>query len=141
LHGSLYAAEYGWDASFERYVAEPLAEFAARGNPRERIWIVENSSAIVGCIAIVEATPHEAQLRWFLLHPLARGRGLGRTLARNAVEFARSAGYRSVFLWTVRELEAAARVYVALGFRVTDESTCERWGATVTEQRYQLDLA
>jgi hypothetical protein len=32
LHGSLYAAEYGWDHTFEAYVAGPLAEFGKSHN-------------------------------------------------------------------------------------------------------------
>jgi GNAT superfamily N-acetyltransferase len=41
LHGVTYAREYGWDQSFEANVAGPLADFALRNNPRERIWLVE----------------------------------------------------------------------------------------------------
>ena len=41
LHGTLYAAEYGWDHTFEAYVAGPLAEFGKSHNDRERIWLVE----------------------------------------------------------------------------------------------------
>lgn len=40
LHGTLYAAEYGWDYTFEAYVAGPLAEFGKSHSDRERIWIV-----------------------------------------------------------------------------------------------------
>lgn len=37
LHGVLYASEYGWDNTFEAYVAGPLAEFAKAHSNRERI--------------------------------------------------------------------------------------------------------
>jgi hypothetical protein len=32
-HGALYAAEYGWNASFEALVAQIVADFAAGGDP------------------------------------------------------------------------------------------------------------
>src|SRR5262245_57962092 len=57
LHGVIYAAERGFDATFEAYVAEPLAEFVRAGNPRERLWIAERAGRIVGCVAIVETSP------------------------------------------------------------------------------------
>ena len=41
LHGVLYAEEYGFNHTFEPYVAGPLAEFARSHNHRERIWVVE----------------------------------------------------------------------------------------------------
>ncbi len=69
LHGILYAQEYGWDYTFEAYVAGPLAEFAKAHNERERIWMVEKDGQIAGSVAIVEASKEEAQLRWMLLTP------------------------------------------------------------------------
>ena len=78
MHGLVYAEEYGFDTTFEAYVAGPLAEFVLRGSPRERIWIEERDGGVGGCVAIVEAGPGAAPLRWFLVHPLARGTGPGR---------------------------------------------------------------
>lgn len=140
LHGILYTEEYGWDYTFEAYVAGPLAEFVKSHNDREKIWIVEKDGKVSGSIAIVEASREEAQLRWLLLHPELRGYGIGKMLAEEALGFCRESGYRSVFLWTVSDLKAAAKLYVAFGFEMTEENTHKLWGSTLTEQRYDLML-
>ena len=46
LHGVLYAKEYGFDHTFEPYVAKPLAEFVKSQTARERIWIAEHVGKI-----------------------------------------------------------------------------------------------
>ncbi|MEE4607924.1 MAG: GNAT family N-acetyltransferase, partial [Desulfobacteraceae bacterium] len=74
LHGECYGAEYGFDHTFEPYVAAPLSEFVLRGEPRERIWIVTRAGRVGGSVAIVAASESEAQLRWLLLAPPLRGR-------------------------------------------------------------------
>ena len=140
LHGTLYAPEQGWDHTFDAYVAIPLAEFAKSKSPRERIWIVEKEGRIIGSAAIVKFSEKEAQLRWLLLHPEVRGRGLGRRLVEDALDFCRDIGYSSVFLWTVNTLPIAAQLYQSVGFKQTDELTHELWGSTVTEVRYELAL-
>lgn len=140
LHGILYAPQQGWDHTFDSYVAIPLAEFARRRNPKERIWIVESNGQIAGSVAIIEFSQKEAQLRWLLLHPDLRGRGLGRRLVEEAVAFAREAGYFSIFLWTVDSLPAAADLYKSMGFREREKVTHELWGSLVTEVKYELEL-
>jgi N-acetylglutamate synthase-like GNAT family acetyltransferase len=140
LHGVLYAKECGWDHTFEAYVAGPLGEFAKSRTGRERIWIVERGGQVAGSVGIVEASAEEAQLRWLLLHPDLRGHGLGRALIEEAIRFCRNSGYSSVFLWTESALKAAASLYRASGFRLTQEATHEMWGTVVTEQRYDLKL-
>jgi GNAT superfamily N-acetyltransferase len=140
LHGVLYAAEYGWDSTFEAYVAGPLADFGKSHNDRERIWIVEKGGTVAGSIAIVEASTDEAQLRWFLLHPSLRGQGLGRSLMEEAINFCKENHYSSVFLLTESALTAAARLYESSGFQMILQNTHELWGTVVTEQRYDLIL-
>jgi len=140
LHGVLYAEAQGWDYTFEAYVAGPLAEFAKSHNDRERIWIVELDDCIAGSIAIVESSKDQAQLRWLLLHPDLRGRGIGRLLVEEAINFSAANNYSLVFLWTERALDKAARLYLAAGFSLTEQHTHKLWGATVTEQRYELSL-
>ena len=141
LHGTLYAAEYGWDHTFEAYVAGPLAEFGKSHNDRERIWIVEKDGKVAGSIAIVGASTDEAQLRWFLLDPSLRGQGIGRFLVDEAISFCKESHYSRVFLWTESALNAAARLYESSGFGLTEQNAKELWGAIVTEQRYDLILS
>ena len=140
LHGHLYDIEYGYDSSFEGYVAEYLVEFASKINDREKIWIIEKNNEIRGSMAIVEHSNSEAQLRWLLLHPDIRGQGLGKKLMDDAIEYCRAKKYSSIFLWTEDLLEPATRLYISKGFQLTEEKTHKLWGAELTEQRYDLGL-
>src|SRR5919202_2340160 len=121
LHGVLYAKEYGFDHTFEAYVAAPLAKLVQSPGPNERIWIAERNGALAGCVAIVASTTDVAQLRWFLVDPSCRGTGLGKRLLSDAIEFCRACGYESIVLWTVSGLPAAAHLYRAAGFEKVEE--------------------
>jgi N-acetylglutamate synthase-like GNAT family acetyltransferase len=140
LHGILYAREYGFDPTFEAYVAAPLAAFVRAASPRERLWIAERDGRLVGCVAVVAASPDTAQLRWFLVDPSARGAGLGRRLLGEAVAFAGGCGYKALILWTVSALTAAAHLYRAAGFRKVEAKPGRMWGVDVVEEKYELAL-
>lgn len=139
LHGRLYAEAYGFDTTFEAYVAEPLSRFVLSRDAGQRIWVVERQGRIEGSLAIVRHSEDTAQLRWFLLHPRLRGQGLGKELARQALKFCRASGYRRVFLWTIKGLAAAAAVYQSLGFRLEASKPSFLWGDNRVEERYGLD--
>lgn len=141
LHGELYAREEGFDLTFEGYVARTLGHFATPLDPaRERMWLAEEGSQLVGCVAVIRHSDEAAQLRWLLVDPSCRGRGLGRRLVDEVVSFARAAGYRTLFLDTVKELGPAAAVYRAAGFVVIGEGDHPAWGRALTAQRYELRL-
>ena len=155
LHGKIYAEEYGFDTSFEPYVARPLSDFSLSENKRQKIWIVEKEDEhfslfimgvdekedeIVGCIAIVDAGENLAQLRWLLLTKENRGQGIGKMLMQYAVDFCREQGFDGVFLWTVDLLVEAAGLYKSHGFRVTEQKRHRLWGLMLNEQRYDLKL-
>ena len=138
LHGILYAREYGFDATFEAYVAGPLAQFVLSPSEGDRVWIAEREERILGSIAIVGASATDAQLRWFLVDPSARGCGIGTRLLHEALAFCRESGYESVFLWTVSALTTAARLYRSAGFQKVEENAGQRWGMEVVEEKYVL---
>lgn len=140
LHGKTYAKEYGFDTSFEPYVARPLSDFSLSKNPRQQIWILEADDEILGCVAILDAGNNLAQLRWLILDEKARGFNYGRALVDYALTFSREKKYDKVFLWTVDILEVAARIYKKFGFEITEENEHELWGRLLNEQRYELVL-
>ena len=140
LHGVNYAREYGFDHTFEAYVAGPLSKFARSASKRERIWLAERDCRIVGCIAITAASPDVAQLRWFLVDSSARGIGLGKRLLNEAVGFCKTSGYTSIILWTVSALDVAARLYRSVGFKKVAKKAGEQWGVDVVEEKYELRL-
>ena len=143
-HGELYADEFGWDASFERLVARIVADYAdraGRDGHHDGAWIAELDGARVGCVFCVAADERRAaQLRILLVHPDARGRGLGGALVDTAVQFARGAGYERVRLWTNHPLEAARHVYLSRGFELVDEQRHHSFGADLIGQTYALEL-
>ena len=141
-HGELYAAEFGWDTTFEALVARIVADFAAAadGQARQRAWIAERAGERVGCVFCVPADEHTAQLRILLVHPSARGHGLGARLTDECVRFARSSGFSRIRLWTNHPLVAAGRIYRAAGFRLVAEETHASFGADLVGQVYELDL-
>jgi GNAT superfamily N-acetyltransferase len=141
-HGEVYAEEFGWDADFEALVARIVADYAADRDPgREAAWIAELGGTRVGCVFLVARDADTAQLRILLVDPAARGRHLGRRLVAECVGFARRAGYRRMVLWTNEPLAAARHIYLAAGFRLVTEEPHHSFGADLTGQYYELDLA
>ncbi len=140
LHGITYSQEYGWDYSFEGYVAASFGEYVqSADHERSRLWIVERQDQIAGSIGIVgRKGMDEAQLRWFLLTPELRGQRYGYRLMEAAVQFCCQQSFSSIYLWTVRDLTTAARLYQAFDFVEMEELTHPLWGKMITEVRYQL---
>lgn len=139
--GLLYAAEYGWDQTFEALVAEVAARFVREFDPaHERAWIAERQGRIVGSVFLVRRSAEQAQLRLLYVEPEARGSGLGRRLTDECIAFARAKGYRSLMLWTNGGLHAARRIYQAAGFRLVSEERHRSFGHDLVGQNWELAL-
>lgn len=140
-HGEMYAAEFGWDTSFEALVARIVADYAGEhDDAREAAWIAEHGGRRVGCVFCVAADERTAQLRILLVDPAVRGHGTGARLVDECLEFARRAGYERMKLWTNDPLAAARRIYLSRGFQLVEEEPHASFGTTLTGQVYELDL-
>jgi DNA-binding MarR family transcriptional regulator/GNAT superfamily N-acetyltransferase len=140
-HGVLYAQEHGYDEHFEALVAEIVAGFIRRFDPRrERCWIAEKDSEVVGSVFLVKKSKTVAQLRLLLVEPSARGLGIGKRLVSECVRFARQVGYRKITLWTQNDLDAARNIYRAAGFRLAAQKKHHSWGHDLVAEIWELKL-
>jgi GNAT superfamily N-acetyltransferase len=140
-HGVLYAAEFGWDTSFEALVARIVADYAnGHDSSREAAWIAELDGVRVGCVFCVSEDDDAAKLRILLVEPAGRGRGLGGRLVDTCVAFAAQAGYAQMRLWTNHPLVAARAIYLRRGFVLESEEPHHSFGVDLIGQVYQRDL-
>lgn len=135
-HDVYYAENYGFNHDFGRYVEGPLTEFYNRNSSEEGIWLLEDSSGLKGCVALVRVSPEEAQLRWFYVDESLRGRGFGQTLMNLLTAFAVEKQYKRIILWTVSLLDEARGVYERNGYVLEEEHESRIWGRELIEQKY-----
>lgn len=140
-HGELYAREYGWDVRFEGLIADVVGGYVRTFDPaRERCWIAERDGENVGSIFCVRGTDEVAKLRLLLVHPSARGLGVGGRLVRECVEFARQVGYRKISLWTQETLTAARRIYQTEGFQIVHREEHNSFGVPLMAEVWEMVL-
>ena len=141
-HGARYAAEYGWDATFEALVARIVADFAERRDTRrEAGWIAELDGERVGCLFCTAADAEDtAQLRLLLVEPSARGAGIGTRLVDECLRFAGRSGYRRITLWTNDILADARRIYERAGFRCDRREPHHSFGHDLVGEYWTRDL-
>ena len=138
-----YAQQYGWDERFEALVAKIVSEFVTSFDPaRERCWIAEIDGRSVGHIFLVKHPdePSTAKLRLLYVDPGTRGLGLGDSLVKECLRFAKTAGYRKVTLWTQSILTAAHRIYQRAGFHLVKEEPHTSFGHQLVGQEWELKL-
>jgi GNAT superfamily N-acetyltransferase len=140
-HGEVYADEFGWDMSFEGLVARIVADYASEESPRaQAAWIAEVDGQRVGCVFCVPAGGTVAKLRILLVHPDGRGRGLGGQLVDTCMEYARTAGYTRMRLWTNDVLVAARHIYLDRGFVLIESTPHHSFGVDLVGQTYEADM-
>ncbi|MEL6536883.1 MAG: GNAT family N-acetyltransferase [Bacteroidota bacterium] len=133
----MHGRHYSFGVPFECYVAETLAAFFREFDPeKERIWFAEVEGKVVGTLALKNSEGW-AQLRYFLIDPEYRGRGLGRRLMDRWMQAMKAMGYDRAFLLTTDGLEASAHLYGRYGFALTGTKSTD-FG--VPEHRYEMKV-
>jgi DNA-binding MarR family transcriptional regulator/GNAT superfamily N-acetyltransferase len=140
-HGALYAAEYGFNARFEALVAQVAGAYLAQHDAAcERCWIAERDGVTIGSGFVVRHNDAVAKLRLLLVEPSARGLGVGKRLVAECVDFARSAGYSRIVLWTNDVLVAARGIYQAAGFHMVQQHPHSDFGPAIVGEDWELEL-
>ena len=139
-HGVIYAREYGFNEAFDAYVAGGMAGFIENKSSAEHLWIAEFQERFAGSVAIVRHDAQTAQLRWLIVEPEVRQKGIGKQLVSQAVRFAGDNDYRSVILWTIDFLDSARSLYADAGFQLVETKASQVWGQTLMEECWRLNL-
>ena len=99
-----------------------------------------DSALAAACQRLALPAYRAKQVRKWLLEKRAQGFGLGKKLVREAVGFARAAGYHRMVLWTNDILHAARAIYLAEGFRLVAEEKHHSFGQDLVGQNWELAL-
>lgn len=142
-HRELYKAEFGFLGEFAEYVEKYVLEFNKKHNEdKENIWIAEYNKKLIGVIAVAKGdNDYTAQIRWFLIEPEARGKGLGHRLVKTALDFCKEKNYKHIFLWTADVLKTARHIYGSYGFKLTETVPNTEWtDKKILEEKWEVDL-
>lgn len=135
--------EFGADGpGFAIHDREVSAMCAAYTQPRSAYFVLEYAGRVCGgggIAPLTDATDDTCELRKMYFLPEVRGRGAGRALMRQCLDYARNRGYRQCYLETLSGMHAAEALYRKSGFvplsapmGATGHFACNRW--------YLLDL-
>jgi GNAT superfamily N-acetyltransferase len=143
LHATYYYENWNLDASFETQVGRELSEFISEFEEnRDGFWVATVAGEFAGSVAVDgrHTSQQGARLRWLIVAPSLQGRGIGGVLIKEAIEFCKRVGYKKVYLWTFKGLEAARLLYERAGFRHCEEHNVDQWGRRLTEQMFEMYL-
>ncbi|EPZ17278.1 GCN5 family acetyltransferase [Thauera terpenica 58Eu] len=111
-----YAAWLGVDLSFQGFADELANLPGAYGEADGRLFFAEIDGRPAGCVGIRRFSEGVCEMKRLYVDPDARGRGLGRQLALQAIKAAQALGYRRILLDTLPMMRIAVKLYRELGF-------------------------
>ena len=118
-----YARSLAIDLQFQNFEAE-LAELPGEyAPPSGQLLLAFIGDALAGCGGL-RALPdvdhaNACEMKRLYVRPAFRRFGLGRVLAEALLDEARRAGYSTMLLDTLDEMESARELYATLGFEET----------------------
>jgi GNAT superfamily N-acetyltransferase len=140
LHARYYSKYWNFGLPFETKVGMELAEFLARRNAEQDVFLAAYSPDGAVASVIVDASgggPRGAHLRWFIVAEEMQGKGLGAELLGRAIGFCDERNYERIWLTTFAGLEAARALYERHGFVLSAETEVDQWSGNVQEQIFE----
>lgn len=124
-----YAGELEVDLGFQDFeteLADPLGFY-------ELVLLAAD-----GCAALRQIDEQTCEMKRLYVQPAGRGTGLGRALAETLIAHARARGYDRMRLDTLPAMDAARKLYSALGFQ---EIEAYRYNPVPGTTYFELDLS
>jgi putative acetyltransferase len=112
-----YVESLGIELDFQEIDVELADLGAAYGPPGGRILLALAGEAAAGCVALRPLEAGACEMKRLYVRPAFRGTGLGRSLARAAIDAAGDLGYERLRIDTLPQMGAARKLYASLGFR------------------------
>ena len=116
-----YAVSLGFDLCFQDFEGEIANLPGDYAQPRGALLLAKVNDTIAGCCALRPLDSSDyvnaAEMKRLYVRPAFRGLGLGRQLAEAVLDAALMAGYDSVLLDTLDDMEIARAMYEELGFK------------------------
>jgi ribosomal protein S18 acetylase RimI-like enzyme len=115
-----YAEQLGIDLCFQNFEAELADLPGGYAPPQGALLLALVDGEVAGCCALRALDtvdyPNASEMKRLFVRKAFRRFGLGRQLAEAALDAARVAGYHSVLLDTLDDMESARALYAELGF-------------------------
>lgn len=115
-----YAEQLGIDLCFQNFEAELADLPGSYAAPQGALLLALVDGEVAGCCALrplhTVDYPNAGEMKRLYVRKAFRRFGLGRQLAEAVLDAARVAGYHSVLLDTLDDMESARALYTELGF-------------------------
>jgi putative acetyltransferase len=115
-----YAQGLGLDLGFQNFDAEMASLPEVYAAPQGALLLATVDGEVAGCGALRQLAdvdyPNACEMKRLYVRRAFRRFGLGRYLAQALIDHAIQAGYSSMLLDTLDDMEAARELYASLGF-------------------------
>ncbi len=142
LHARHYADGLDLGLAFEAKIAMELSSFLLAMDPSCDLFLLATvHGTIVGSLVVDgdRSRIGEAQLRWFVVHPLYNPDEVCSSLIAEALRFCSEKNYRRIVLLANADSDVARRVTGDWGFRLVGEFENREWRSPLRQQRLELD--
>lgn len=100
-------------------LADPSRKIVEEYIQRGQCFVAESNDQVIGCYVLLETRPETVELVNIAVEEIFQGKGIGKKLVMNAIEVAKSKGYKTIELGTGNSSISQLALYQKCGFRIT----------------------